>query len=154
MTVSAIALKPRGLKSSVREMKLPAALFTRPVSGPEAKISSTMRVDGLGVSDIDAESRDLAAMPLHEVCRRLLANALAAAADENLSAEAEEAVGHRFAEARTATGDKNALAFEQALFEHRFSRAPRPKPDTAFSPARITKQSSQKWHSRFWEKTL
>src|SRR5262249_14079914 len=38
----AMASKPRGERSSVREMKFPAALLTRSVSGPRRKISSIM----------------------------------------------------------------------------------------------------------------
>jgi hypothetical protein len=38
----AMASKPRGLKSCVREMKFPAALLIRSVSGPDAKISATI----------------------------------------------------------------------------------------------------------------
>jgi hypothetical protein len=38
----ATASNPRVLRSSVREMKLPAALLTRSVSGPDWKMSATM----------------------------------------------------------------------------------------------------------------
>ena len=40
--MSEIALNPRGERSFVREMKLPAALLTRPLIVPPAKASATM----------------------------------------------------------------------------------------------------------------
>ena len=57
-------------------------------------------------------------MLLHEVRRRLLAHAQAPAANEDLSAEAKEALRHCPAQTGAATGNQNALTFVQALFEH------------------------------------
>src|SRR5574337_1074392 len=42
MTILAMASKPRGDKSSLRAMKLPAALLMSEVKGPSRKVSSTM----------------------------------------------------------------------------------------------------------------
>ena len=90
MTILAMASKPRGDKSSVREMKLPAALLTRPVKRPVAENLLDHRFDRGGVADVDAVACDASAMRLHKLRGGLVADALAPAADGDLGAEAEE----------------------------------------------------------------
>jgi len=68
-------------------------------------------LDGAGIADVDAEGVDAALGKLF--APRLggrVAHRLAAAADRDVGAEAEEALGHRLAEAGAAAGDEDALA--------------------------------------------
>ena len=106
----ATASKPRGVRSSVREMKLPAALLMRSVSGAFGENRLDHLVDRQRVADIDAVAGHPAAMQVHQLGRGFVANALAAAADMDLGAELEEARGHRFAEPGAAAGDEDAPA--------------------------------------------
>ena len=111
MTMLAIASKPRGDRSCVREMKLPAALLTRPVSGPLAENLLDHRFDCSGIADVDADRlATLAAMRLHELLGGRVADLLAPPADGDFGSERQEALGHRLAEPGAAAGDKNALA--------------------------------------------
>ncbi len=108
----ATASKPRGDRSSVREMKLPAALLIRSVRGPAGENLADHVIDRGGVADVEAVADDLAAMRLHQFRGGLVADQLAAAADVHLGAELEEARGHRLAEAGAAAGDEDASAFK------------------------------------------
>ncbi len=86
----ATASKPRGERSCVREMKLPAALLMRSVRGPLVQIASIISSTASGVADIDAVADDAAAMQVHQFGGGLVAHDLAAAADVDLGAELEE----------------------------------------------------------------
>ncbi len=120
MTMLATASKPRGDSSSVREMKLPAALLMRSVSGPPVQIGLDHLVDRQRVADVDAVADHPAAVQVHQFGRGLVADDLAAAADMDLGAELQEARRHRFAEAGAAAGHENAPAGEKLIVEHRF----------------------------------
>jgi len=90
MTMLATASKPRGLSSSVREMKLPAALLMRSERGPAENVLDHL-VDRERVADIDAMAGDAAAMEVHQFGRGLVTDDLATAADMDLRAELQEA---------------------------------------------------------------
>ena len=120
-----MASNPRDDRSSVREMKLPAALLTRPVSGAFAENLFDHRVDRGGVADVDAVARDASAMCFHEFVGGRLADALAPAADGDFGAEAKKPLGHRLAEPRAAAGDEDFFARKQAVDEHVLSLARR-----------------------------
>ncbi len=93
----AMASKPRGVRSWVRETKLPAALLMRSVRGPCGEDRLDHLVDRERIADIDAVARHPAAMQVHQFGRGFVADDLAPAADMNLGAEFEEARGHRLA---------------------------------------------------------
>ena len=114
----ATASKPRGDSSSVREMKLPAALLIRSVSGPSVEDGLDHVVDRGGIADVDAVGHHLAAIRVHQFGRGVVADALAAAADMDLGAELQESRGHRFAEPGAAAGDEDAPAGEKLIIEH------------------------------------
>ena len=114
----ATASKPRGDRSSVREMKLPAALLMRSVSGPCGEDRLDHLVDRERIADVDAVAGHPAAMQVHQLGRGFVADALAAAADMDLGAELEEARGHGLAEAGAAAGDEDAPAGEKLFVEH------------------------------------
>ena len=116
----AIASKPRGERSSVREMKLPAALLMRSVSGPCGPDRLDHLVDRERVADVDAVADHAAAMQVHQFGRGFVADALAAAADMNLGAELQKPRGHGLAEAGAAAGDEDAPPGEKLIVEHRF----------------------------------
>ena len=75
-------------------------------------------VDRERVPDVDAVAGHPAAMQVHQFGRGFVADALAAAADMDLGAEAEKARGHRFAESGAAAGHQNASAGEKLFVEH------------------------------------
>ncbi len=108
-----MASKPRGDRSCVRAMKLPAALLIRSVSGPSAKDRLDHVVDAGGVADVDAVAHHLAAMRLHQLGCGIVAHELAAAADVHFGAECKELFRHRLAKAGAAAGDENPSAFEK-----------------------------------------
>ena len=114
----AIASKPRGVRSWVRETKLPAALLMRSVSGPCGEDGLDHLVDRERVADIDAVGCHPAAIEVHQFGRGFVADALAAAADMDLGAEFEETRGHGFAEAASAAGDKDAPSSKELFSEH------------------------------------
>ena len=113
MTMLATASKPRGLSSSVREMKLPAALLMRSVRGPSRKIVLDHLVDRERVSDVDAVARHPAAMKVHQLGRGLVADDLAASADMDLGTQLKETRRHRLAEPGAAAGHQDASASQK-----------------------------------------
>ena len=106
----------------MREMKLPAALLTSPVSGPAAEDVLDHLVHGRRIADIDAVARDLAAGLVGQLERGGVAHRLAPPADEDLGAKLEKLRRHLLAEPGAAAGHQNALRFEDAILEH--GRAP------------------------------
>lgn len=78
-------------------------------------------VDGRGITNIDAVACHLAAVGLHQFGGRVVADALAAAADVDFGAELKKTGGHGFAEAGAAAGDENAPAGEKTVRVHRCS---------------------------------
>src|SRR4029079_7932068 len=73
----------------------------------------------IGDADVDAEGVDAALGKLFAPRGGgLVADLLAAAADRDVGAEAEELLGHRLAEAGAAAGDEDALAGHQLRVEH------------------------------------
>ena len=76
-------------------------------------------VDGGGVADVAAVGLDSAPGFRAELGGRFGQHLLAAAADDELGAELEEAAAHAEAEAGAAAGDEDALALEQVGLEHR-----------------------------------
>ncbi len=101
-------------------MKLPAALLMRSVSGPPVQIDCDHFVDRERVPDVDAVAHHTSAVQIHQFGRSLVADRLAAAADMDLGAEAEELGGHGFAEAGSASGHEDAPPGEKLIVEHRF----------------------------------
>ena len=110
MTMLATASKPRGERSSVRAMKLPAALLMRSVSGLVQENRVHHFIDGLRVADIDAVTGHAAAIEVHQFRGGFVANDLPAPTDVDLRAEFKEAGGHRLAEPCAASRDKNSPA--------------------------------------------
>jgi hypothetical protein len=105
----ATASNPRGERSSLREMKLPAALLMRSVSGPV----SNHLVDAGAVADVDAMADHLAAVFVHQFLCGFVADDFAAAADVHLRAELKEFLGHAFAEPGAAACHEDFSAGEK-----------------------------------------
>ena len=115
-TMLAMASKARGDRSSVRLMKLPAALLTRPVSAPpSAQTVSIISAIASGTRMSQAMPIDLAAVRrrVSSLARRL-DHPAAPAADIDLGAQHQAGLGHHLAQARAAAGDQDALALHQA----------------------------------------
>src|SRR5262249_20270814 len=70
------------------------------------------------VADVDAVAGDAAAILIHQLGRRLVADDLAPAADVDLGAELEEARRHRLAESGAAAGHEDATAGQKIFLEH------------------------------------
>ena len=122
----AMASKARGDRLSVGAMKLPAALFTRPVRPPPSEQGLHHLLHRLGHADVHAEGVDAAAgKALAPGCRGFVAHGLAAAADGDVGAQREEAFGHGLAQAGAAAGDQDALAGEQLRCVHGIPRGHR-----------------------------
>ena len=73
----------------------------------------------LAASPMVAMPDDLAAVPVHQLLRRVVEHILAAAADIDFGAEAQIVLGHFLAEAGAAAGHENALALQQVVAKHR-----------------------------------
>ena len=115
----ATASKPRGDTSCVRLTKLPAALLTRPSSGPKSlPDAADHRVHVVGVADVHRVRLDPAAVLRHQLGRGGVEHRLAAAADVELGAQLQVPGGDLAAQARAAAGDQDALALQQLAFEH------------------------------------
>ena len=103
----------------MRLMKLPAALLTRPVSGPPSS-----QIDWIIASTAAASRMSTACVVTVPPCFATSAAAvssstgLAPAAEVEVRAELEVLVGDLAAEAGAAAGDEDALAFQQVRPEH------------------------------------
>src|SRR5271166_528766 len=130
MTMLAIASKPRGERSSVRAIKLPAALLTSEVNSPPVENLLDHRIDGACVADVDAIAFHDSTVSLHHLLGSCVANGLPPAADSELGPKAEQPFGHPPAEPGAAAGDEDFLALEQTRLKHRA-----PSAETAPVPA-------------------
>ena len=128
----AIASNPRGERSSVRLMKLPAALLTRPSSGPPSS-----QIDWMAASTAAASRMSTAcvatgpAVLRRELARCLVEHGFAPAPQMQARAELEVPVGDLAAEAGAAAGDEDALAFQQVTLEHGGSHREDGRPDSS-----------------------
>ena len=114
----AIASKPRGDRSSVGETKLPAALLTRPVSGPCGEDVLDHLVDRERVADVDAEGCHAAAMQVHQSAAVSSQTLLRRPQMWTSAPSSRKPLGHRLAEAGAAAGDKDASSSEELFSEH------------------------------------
>ena len=101
--------KARGESSSVRAMKLPAALLTRTSSGASLQMESIMASTASRLRT--SQGRAWIEPFGGEFGCSLFKDFFAAAADVDRGAEFEEALGHAFAEAGAAAGDEDAFVF-------------------------------------------
>ena len=118
MTMLATASKPRGVRSSVREMKLPAALLMRSVRGPLVQIASIIS------STARALRISTPWLTTRPPCRSI--NSVAVSSQTLLrrpqiwtsAPSSKKALGHGFAEPGAASGDEDAPAGEELFAEH------------------------------------
>src|SRR5262249_14520159 len=95
-------------------------------------------LDSGGVADVAAVGLDFAPGFSAELGGRLGQPLLAAAADDELGAELEEAPAHAEAEAGAAAGDQDALVPEQVGLEHRATITERCDPATGLRPSAVS----------------
>ena len=110
--------KARGESSSVRAMKLPAALLTRTSRGAVFQMDVDHGFDGVEIADVAGESVDGAFGSVGKFRGSFLENFFTAAADVDRGSQLEETVGHGFAEASAAAGDQNAFVAQEVIAKH------------------------------------
>ena len=117
----AMASNPRGVRLSVGEMKLPAALLTRPVRPPVANSSLTMSSTFLCNADVHAKGVDATLRKLRAPDGSgFIAHAFAPATNGNVSTQSQKFFSHGFAKTRATPGDQNALTRHQIVLKHGF----------------------------------
>ena len=115
----ATASKARDDRLSVGATKLPAALLISPVSPPDCQQRLDHLLHALRVADVDAEGVDAPPGELRAPFGgRLFDDRLAPAADRDVGAQRQKALGHRPAEAGAAAGHEDALAGHQIGLVH------------------------------------
>lgn len=112
--MSEIALNPRGERSFVREMKLPAALLTRPLIVPPAKASATMSSTASGTRMSQVMGVTLTPrLPL--ISFAVSSSTLPRRPQIDLRAQHGRFVGHLPAKARAAPVTRMRLPFIRSL---------------------------------------